>query len=227
MDNTVLVKLGKYGINIILDKNAPFEQIARDICSRFAKSRDFWGKAEMIISLEGRELSSEEVTCIVEAIELNSDVKVILIEQNDVLRDIRMKDKLDKYYYEETLKTAKIIPGTIKRNATIKSDGSIVILGDVKKGAKVEAAGNVIVTGSVEGNIYAGYPEDKNAFIVSADFQTRLVTIGGITKEFEINKKWSLRAKQTDNEFHGVIVWNNNELLCEPIKSGLLKQLKR
>lgn len=226
MRESVIIKSTKYGITLILNHEIDFEALATDICKKFAKTKDFWGNCEMIISLEGRELSTEEVECIVEAIELNSDLKITLIEQHDTLKDIRMKDKIDKYYYEEILKTAKIINGSIKKKCTVKSDGSIVILGDVKKGAKVEARGNVIVIGAVEGDIYAGYPDEKNAFIVSSEFQTKKVTIGGIYKEFEINEKWFTRAKKRENEPYGIIVWNENELLCEPLRSGLIKQIK-
>lgn len=225
MNSSVIIKSTKYGIRLLLDENAPFETLVTDLCHKFADSRKFWGDAHMIITIEGRELTSGETGCIVDAIELNSDVKVTLIEENDVIKDIRMKDKIDKYYHDEIYANAKIIKGSIKKNAKITSDSSIVILGDVKKGAKVEAAGNIMIIGSLEGEAYAGFPEDKTMFIVASDFSCDTVTIGGIKGEPMMHKKWSLRAKNKETEPLGVIVWNGKELLIEPIKSGLLKSI--
>lgn len=226
MRSSVIIKSTKYGILILLDENASFEELVKDICTKFAESRKFWGNAKMIITLEGRDLTPEETACIVDAIELNSDVKIILIEDRNVIRDIRMKDKIDKYFHDDIYVNAKIIKGSIKRNSKITSDSSIVILGDVKKGAKVEAAGNIIVIGTLEGEAYAGYPEDKTMFVVAQEFLSDVVTIGGITSKPEMHKKWYERTSNRESEPLGVVVWNNNELLIEPIKSGLLKHIK-
>ena len=226
MRSSVIIKSTKYGILIILDENVSFEELVKDICTKFAESRKFWGNARMIISLEGRDLSSEETQCIVDAIELNSDVKIILIEDKNVIRDIRMKDKIDKYFHDDIYVNAKIIKGSIKRNAKITSDSSIVILGDVKKGAKVQASGNIIVIGSLEGEAYAGYPDDKTMFVVAQEFLSDVVTIGGVTRKPEMHKKWYQRTSNKDNEPLGVIVWNDNELLIEPLRTGILKHIK-
>ena len=225
-NSSVIIKSSKYGIKLILDEEVSFEELVKDICYKFANSRKFWGNSELIITLQGRELSPDETTCIVEAIELNSDVKVILIEDNNVIRDIRMKDKIDKYYADDIYVNAKIIKGSIKNKTKITSDSSIVILGDVKKGAKVEAKGNIIIIGTLEGEVYAGYPDDKSMYVVAQEFLTDVVTIGGITKEPKMHKKWYQRASKRESEPLGVIVWNGNDLLIEPLKSGILKHIK-
>ncbi|MCR4611628.1 MAG: hypothetical protein K5644_06990 [Lachnospiraceae bacterium] len=227
MNTSVIIKSTKYGILLLLDESIDFETLVKDICTKFAESRKFWGNVHLIITIKGRELTPEETSCVVEAIELNSDIKIILIEEDDVIKDIRMKDKIDKYYYDEIYANAKIIKGSIKKNAIIKSDNSIVILGDVKKGAKVEAAGNVIVVGCLEGEAYAGYPEDKSMFIVASEFASDIVTIGGVVGKPMMHKKWSFRVSKQEKEPLGVVVWNNNELLIEPIKSGILKNIRQ
>ena len=226
MKSSVIIKSTKYGILILLDENASFETLVTDICMKFAESRKFWGNSNMIITLEGRDLTPEETGCIVDAIELNSDVKVTLIEENDVLKDIRMKDKIDKYYHDDIYVNAKIIKGSVKKNAKLTSDSSIVILGNVKRGAKVEAAGNIIVIGCLEGEAYAGYPDDKTMFVVASDFACDKVTIGGIEGMPMMHRKWTERISKPEHEPLGVVVWNDRELLIEPIRSGLLKNVK-
>lgn len=226
MNSTVIIKSTKYGILILLDEKADFETLVKDICTKFAESKKFWGNAHMIITLEGRELNNDEISCIVEAIELNSDVKITLIEDKNVIKDIRMKDKIDKYYYDEIYANAKIIKGSIKKNTKITSDSSIVILGDVKKNATVEASGNIIIIGSLEGQAYAGYPDDKTMFVVASEFVCDTVTIGGVIGKPMMHKKWSMRVSNKDTEPMGAVVWNDKEILVEPIKAGILKNIK-
>ena len=63
-------------------------------------------------------------------------------------------------------------------------------------------------------------------FVVAQEFLSDVVTIGGITRKPEMHKKWYERTSNRESEPLGVVVWNNNELLIEPIKSGLLKHIK-
>ena len=226
MRNSIIIKKNKYGIVIFMDESVSFETIVTDVCMKFAETRKFWGDAHMTITLEGRDLTHEETVCIVDAIELNSDVKISLIEENDIIKDIRMHDKIDKYYYDEIYANAKIIRGSIKKNATLESERSIVILGDVKSGALVQAAGNIIIMGCLEGNVYAGYPDDKTMFVVASEFACDEVTIGGIVNKPMMHKKWGLRVSKQEKEPLGAVVWNDKDILIEPIRSGILKNKK-
>ena len=226
MKDSVIIKSTKYGIRLLLNDQVDFETLVREICTKFAESKSFWGSANLIIRLDGRELTADETACIVEAIELNSDVKITLIEENDEIKDIKMKGEIDRFYYDKVYENARIIKGSIKQNAKITSDNSIVILGDVKKNAVVEAKGNIIVIGSLEGEAYAGYPNDKTMFVAATEFLCDNITIGGVVGAPKVHKKWSLRASNKEKEPMGAVVWNNNELLIEPIKSGILKNVK-
>ena len=96
----------------------------------------------------------------------------------------------------------------------------------MKKGAKVEASGNIIVIGALEGEAYAGYPDDKTMYVVAHEFLSDVVTIGGITSRPQMHKKWYQRTSNRESEPLGVIVWNDHELLLEPLKSGILKHIK-
>ncbi len=104
----------------------------------------------------------------------------------------------------------------------MESDSSLLILGDVKSKAKVQAKGNIIIMGSLEGEAYAGYPDNTDAYIVAGKLDAKTVTIGGINKELQVNKKWFSRTRRDTGTmcvrvFHG-------DLLTEPLASGLLKK---
>ena len=139
--DSVVIKSSPYGLTLVLDREISFEQLVREICKKFATSRSFFGTATLVLSIEGRPVSAEEAAVIVEAIQLNSDITISLIEEDNELKNIEMKEKIDRFYYENIYENAKIIMGSVTKKDVVTSD------------AIVQAAGNVIVMGSLEGRL--------------------------------------------------------------------------
>ena len=222
--DSVVIKSSPYGLTLVLDREISFEQLVRDICKKFATSRSFFGTATLVLSIEGRSVSAEEAAVIVEAIQLNSDITISLIEEDNELKNIEMKEKIDRFYYENMYENAKIIMGSVTKKDVVTSDGSIVILGDVKSKASVQAVGNVIVMGSLEGSVYAGYPEDDKCYIAANQLNAAHMQIGKVAGDVKVASKWSLRSRKRESEPYAVVVWEQ-ELLAEPLRSGLLKHL--
>lgn len=222
--DSVVIKSSPYGLTLVLDWEISFEQLVREICKKFATSRSFFGTATLVLSIEGRPVSAEEAAVIVEAIQLNSDITISLIEEDNELKNIEMKEKIDRFYYENIYENAKIIMGSVTKKDVVTSDGSIVILGDVKSKAIVQAAGNVIVMGSLEGSVYAGYPEDDKCYIAANQINAAHMQIGKVAGDVKVASKWSFRSRKGESEPYAVVVWEQ-ELLAEPLRSGLLKHL--
>ena len=221
----VVLKSNKYGLSMQLDATIPFEELVRAICEKFAQSADFFGEAEMILETMGRELTADEALVIIQAIELNSRIKIILLNENGELKDTRMKGQIDRFYTEEIFENAKIIRGSIIKEDIEVSDSSVVVLGDVKSKATIKARGNIIIFGTLSGQAHAGYPDNTGCYIVAGQLNTKSVTIGSITGEPAVQEKWSLRIRKSGDEPIGITVWHG-ELLAEPISSGLLKKVK-
>ena len=95
MKDPVIIKSSAYGLTLILDQDISFEQLVHAICKKFATSRGFFGTATLVLSLEGRSVSAQEAAVIAEAIELNSDITISLIEDNHQLKNLQMKDKIE------------------------------------------------------------------------------------------------------------------------------------
>ena len=224
MKESVVIKSNQYGITLVLDKDIAFEQLVRAICTKFANARNFFGTANMVLSVEGRPISPEEAGIIVEAIQLNSDITILLVEEKQQLKDVQMMDKIDRFYYEKTYENAKILKGNVANRETITSDSSIIILGDVKSHASVQAAGNVIVMGTIHGKVHAGFPHDSHCYIIAGNWDSAEASIGDVTGEVCIESKWFQRTKRKGQEPVAIAVWQN-ELLCEPLQSGLLKHI--
>ena len=224
-NDPVVLKSNKHGLTLQLDPTIPFEDLVRAICKKFAQSADFFGETSMILETIGRDITAEEGLVIIQAIELNSKIKVILINENNELKDARMVGEIDRFYTDEIFENAKIIRGSVIKNDVIESDSSLIILGDVKSRAAVKAKGNIIVMGSVEGSVHAGYPDNTGCYIVAGQLNSKNIQIGTVSGEITLQEKWSLRVRRSKEEALGVTVWNH-ELLAEPLSSGLLKRIK-
>ncbi len=224
-NDPVVLKSNKYGLSLQLDATIPFEKLVREICKKFAQSADFFGECQMILETMGRELSTEEGLVIIQAIELNSKIKVILLNENNELKDTRMLDQVDRFYTDEIFENAKIIRGSIYKDDIVTSDSSVIVLGDVKSKATIQAKGNIIVMGSLLGTAYAGYPDNTGCYIVVGQLNSHNIHIGTVSGEVTVQEKWSLRVHKREEEPVGISVWNR-ELLAEPLSSGLLKRIK-
>ena len=78
--DAVILKSNKYGLTLQLDPVMPFADLIRKVCEKFAASASFFGETSMILETVGRELSSEEGMILIQAIELNSKIKIIIRE---------------------------------------------------------------------------------------------------------------------------------------------------
>lgn len=226
MGDSVILKSNKYGLTMQLDATIPFEDLVRAVCEKFATSKDFFGEATMVLETMGRELSGEEAMVIIQAIELNSNIKITLLHENNEYKDIRMKGQIDRFYTDEIFENAKIIRGSITKEDKIVSDSSVIILGDVKSKASISARGNIIILGSLDGRAHAGYPSNTGAYIVAGEINSDKVQIGSVSGAIKMQEKWSLRVRKNTDEPIGITVWNG-ELLGEPISSGLLKRINK
>lgn len=59
MEQQVILKSNRYGINLILNENLPFEELLDAIILKFHESDKFFKNASIAITFSGRHLSTE------------------------------------------------------------------------------------------------------------------------------------------------------------------------
>ncbi len=223
MIDACTIKSNANGLTLILDPKVDFETLIREICAKFAEAKHFFGETDLILRVEGRQMTGKEISVIVEAIELNSLVHILLIDEKDELKDVRMAERKDRFYFEMFYQNAKIIPGTVRKDETVESDGSILILGDVKRGGSVSARGNIVVVGEVKGSVHAGCEGEKKSYIVANEFDSKDITIAGQGGEV-VSKKRGLFGGKSPAEPYAVVLFEG-ALLKEPLSNGIIKQV--
>lgn len=221
MSNIVTIKSHPTGITLLLNKDADFETLVREVCQKFADSRSFFGAMEMTLSIEGRDLDLQEVAVIIEAIELNSDIHILLYVEANGYQEVEVEALKRRLTLEKIFDHATIVKKSVVNKDEIVSDNSIVIIGDVKKYATVRAKGNIIILGQLQGNAIAGEGSENEGFIVAGEVKTDTVTIGSVTGEVVVRRRGLHLSKQT-KEAILIRVWQG-EILAEPLSGGLLK----
>ena len=196
MSQPVAIKGVKSGIVLKLDSSMDFNELLPLIKEKFSASASFFGKAGMALSIEGRSVTEEETSKIIDIIESNTSMKIgaVMLDdealerkfsealrQNGVsLRNPGIERKLGRLEKENAALTAalqqntaidsasaEIYIGTLRSGTCYTSRGSLLILGDVKQGAEVVAGGSIFVLGNLLGNVTAGAMGDDKAFVMA------------------------------------------------------------
>ena len=97
MTELSMIKSYSHGLQLILNPDYDFESVIKDVCYRFASSRDFFGRADLVLDIEGRDLTREEITAVVQAIEYNSDVRITIIADNDEIMVVTSDNTTDNF----------------------------------------------------------------------------------------------------------------------------------
>ncbi|MDO5521204.1 MAG: septum site-determining protein MinC, partial [bacterium] len=180
MNQSVIIKGTKSGIIVVLDDEISFEELKHMIAVKFSDSRKFLGDAQVAISFEGRELSTEEEREILTIISENSDLKVVCIVSNDEVAEERFKRSLNDKLLALSSSTGQFYKGNLRSGQALEVETSIIIIGDVNPGAKIVSKGNVVILGSLKGNVFAGASGNENAFVVALDMQPMQIRIADI-----------------------------------------------
>lgn len=185
-----MIKGSSNGITVVLDNDMPFEELLDNISEKFKNASKFFNNANMAISFNGRDLSSEEEKRILDIISEVSDLNIVCVLDNDneikevyenAVRKAMSSIELAAPAVEKQPKSeCMFYKGTLRSGQIFEADGSVVVLGDVNPGGKVVAKGSVIVLGSLKGNIFAGVDGNENAFVVALEMSPMQIKIGDI-----------------------------------------------
>lgn len=225
MSQTVVIKSNKYGINLVLDPDVPFEELLTAIEKKFEESAKFFQDAELAVAFEGRELTQEESFRIIEAVTSHTDITIICIVDNDQAHADMFKQQIDTYYDSVAGKEGEFYRGTLRAGQILESVSSIVIVGDVNLDAKIISQGNIIVLGTLQGTAYAGAAGDENCFIAALEMDPIQLQIGDASVKSPDKKKKTRRHRKKKAPVAAepqMAVVKGRDIFIEPITPGIL-----
>ena len=140
------------------------------------------------------------------------------------------EDDGEEISFPESLigKNGQFYRGTLRSGQKIEVDGSIVVLGDINPGAQIIARGNVVVLGCLKGNVYAGYPEDRSAFVASLMMEPMQIQIGDCIARSPDQKAKKQKAgrKKNQKQLEAKLAFvENDSIFIETITRSLISEI--
>lgn len=217
--NSVVLKGNKYGIVVMLDNDADYEEIKTQIADKFKESSKFFGKGSMAISFEGRRLSDDEQRELLDIVSANSDLNIVCIMDNDRSTEERFKKKIDERMNDITNGAGQFYRGTLRSGQVLESDSSVIILGDVNPGAKIISAGNIVVLGALKGTVYAGVNGDESTFVVALEMNPVQIRIG------DTIARCSDKPKKSSKSETKIAYVDGGSIYIDPLNKEVLNDL--
>lgn len=197
MKEHCLIKSFTNGINLVLNPDSDFEDILNEIGCKFADAKNFFNNAKMALSIEGRILSNEDESAIVDTIRKNCNMKILCIVEHDEEKDKSYIKALD--HVESKLRpddSGQFYRGSLRNGEEIETENSIVILGDVYPGCSVVSSKSIIIIGGLYGEAYAGANGDDSCYVVALEMEPTKLKIGDFRyKSNTKQNKWGIRPK--------------------------------
>lgn len=214
------------GLALQIKPDADMELLLQELREKFQKSRQFFGNMQVKLAITGRVLTAEEEDAILDVIEENSDLQIIcLVGEDERIRSL-LEDTFEKGPQQEdgADTEGQFYRGTLKKDQSLETEHSVIILGDVNPGAKVFSKGDVIVLGELRGEVHAGIgSEDEDGhFVCALEFSPEKLKIGS----HKFKKKperhfWPDSYKKSPK----IAALQGDEIVVKPVTKELLGQL--
>lgn len=222
MTREVIIKSNRYGINLILDAQVPFQELLAMIGEKFRETGNFFKDARMAVSFEGRELTTEEELKIADVIMENCSIQIVSIIDNNKETEELMRQRVEAAagaghqerppYQAASVQpqvysgmdmagmdmapTADFFKGNLRSGQTLECASSVTLIGDVNPGAKIISNGNIVVLGSMKGNAHAGAAGDSSCFIFALDMRPIQLQIGEMIAKSPDKEKEGWRGRK-------------------------------
>lgn len=246
MKEHVLIKGNKYGIVLVLDPDVPFEDLLIEIGIRFDDSAKYFNQTtQSALTIEGRELNSEEIDRVLDLIKKRTTLRIPYIIDNNKQTEEYFHRIIDAnsdrtgsavsgdegsetaeeethYIYPEN-SDGLFYKGTLRSGQTLEASGSLIMIGDVNPGATVLSNGNIIILGSLKGTAIAGASGNRNAFVLALTMEPMQVQISDIIGRAPDKQKKRLGKKEMDAQIAFV---EDDNIYIEPISKSVLSDIK-
>ena len=221
MKDNILIKKFPNGIGLYLNPELDFEDLLKEIATKFNQSRQFFRDARVALAFEGRDLTDDEERQIITTIQLNSDIDILCIIGKNEETDRNFVKAIQKVDFQHTDNYGHFYRGTLKNNQKIEVDSSVVILGDVYPGSCIVASKDIIILGGLYGEAYAGVGSEDTHYIVALEMSPEKIKIGDFRYKPQEKHRWGIKPKVQPK----VAYVKDKHIVIEPITKDLLENL--
>lgn len=225
MKNSVIIKSFPNGIVLHLDPDIPFDALISDIADKFRESSSFFKDAKMALSIKGRTLTEGQEKEILDAISMNSKLRIIcLVGEDDATNQSFVKALQQTDFSGEFSNGSEgqFYRGTLKNGQILETESSIVILGDVYPRSAIISARDIIVLGGLFGEAYAGGNGNEGHYVAALEMSPEKLKIGDFKyKSKDKLSKWSIKPKVQPK----IAYVRDKKVVMETLTKELLSEL--
>ena len=208
------------GIILVLNPDASYETLKKDIADKFRASAAFFGEAAKAVSFKGRDLTDEQKMEIVDIIQANCSLSILCIMEDDPETEAAFQKTIERKLEQDYSNTGQFYKGNLRSGQVLDVETSIIIIGDIKPGAKVISKGNVIILGSLKGNVYAGAAGNTNAFVVALDMRPVQIRIADTIARAPDN------PEKTPGNQTKIAFLDNGNIYIEPLDKDVMSDIR-
>lgn len=224
MKNAVRIKNTSGGMTVYLDATLDFEELLSEIGRKFGESAKFFGNVQTVLSLEGRELSTEEEARIVDMISEKTQLDIVyLLEKDKEPKPVEEEEEEPEMIEEEIPKEERVVfyKRSIEAGEILKTDKDMVIFGNVSSGAVLISTNSIYVFGGMYGEAYAGVDNGNDYVVAAMDFMPEKIGIGRLEYQGKKASKW----KKKSNFEPQIAYVRDKKIITEQITKELLNSL--
>ena len=188
MDRLVTIKSNRYGMELRMNPDVPFEEIQKAVVEKFTDAAGFFKNARMAISFTGRTLTATEEEILIQTITETTGVELLCIIDQDEKRELMYRSIVEQTLSNIQKREGQFYKGTLRKRQVLESESSIVILGDVEPG-------NIVIVGDLYGSVHAGAYDNRDAYIVALSMQPKRLCIGDIEAKRQLISQESLNVR--------------------------------
>lgn len=207
MEDVVKIRGLKYGLQLLFEKNAPFEAVKNSILEKLTNGDKFFIRGTTVFV----------------------DKNAFSVEQTEQLRRIfhqhgmLFSDKLPKTTPKfepkpapesvsipapkvEKVKPTLVVNKTLRGGQEVRTESSVLVFGNVNPGAQIIAGGSIDVRGFCRGTVHAGAFGDETACIVADKLRPIQIRIADLIARPPDNVKSAVQAERASIK-NGYIVF--------------------
>jgi septum site-determining protein MinC len=185
----VTLKGQRDGIGIILDADAPFDELKDSLRKKVSQGKKFFDGANTKISFKGRDLDDFSEKVLIDIITEETNLDITFVQGEGFVAPAKDKPKTPtappppvsspppRHGKRESM--TAYYHGGLRSGQSIKYNGSVVIMGDVNPGSEIVADGNVVVLGALKGMAHAGASGDDTCFVSALFLHPTQLRIAG------------------------------------------------
>ncbi len=202
MKEKVRIKSFPKGLTLLLDDQAPFDDLLKEVAEKFREGKNFFGKETVALSFSGRKLSDEEELQLMDCIQYNCYLKILCIveknpEQEKLFMKILRLAEARMLFEVDVDQEVQVFRGSLQDGEELETPTDVIIFGDVAAGCSIVSEKNVLVLGSLYGKAAAGFHGDGRKHMIAAmEMTPESLTIGDFKYEPPKRSKWGKKKKE-------------------------------